>query len=466
MPIYREMTRVMYGTSDVPLSIRLTRTLYDYVPTSITTAASPLYFLYQSRQANRRHESPAVVHRRRDDAPDHVLFLLVDALRSDHVPDLQMPFRHAIAPSTWTFPSVTSMHTGAYPHEHGAVAHTKPNDDEYAMPRQVSDRPTLPEELEAAGYDTYCGCAFVVPFCAVRGWYRTHRLYGDERAETVLSDYLSWRRGRERTFGYLHLGDLHDPIDVPGEYFDARNAAPASSEDIDPCVEFDGCDACRAQRESHMARYRAALDYVEDEVGELLSAVGDDTLVVLAGDHGEGQGEHYELATRITDSRPNGGGGRRGNIGHGGTPFDVVARVPVGISDPRGRSLLPEGGWASLCDIAPTLLEDVVEESRIDGQRWQTPIPDDRSVLCEAARFGVERKAVYRDDAKVIRSAADDLTLGARVDRAKPGERFCELPSSERAELLAFMPDSWEDFDATAAVGPVVRDQLEALGYT
>jgi len=66
----------------------------------------------------------------------------------------------------------------------------------------------------------------------------------------------------------------------------------------------------------------------------------------------------------------------------------------------------------------------------------------------------------------VIRSEADDETFTARVDRSEPGERFLDdPPSDERDRLLAVLPDAWEDFDTTREVGPVVQDQLEALGY-
>ncbi|WP_135854082.1 sulfatase-like hydrolase/transferase [Halorussus salinus] len=464
----------MYGNSDTPLSMQLVWSLYDHIPEEVQDAGEPIYYWYQSKRADHDHEPPTRSVRRRDDAPDHVLTVVVDALRPDHVPSVGMPFDTAIAPSTWTFPSVTSMHTGVYPSEHGAAAHTRPDADEYAMPRQVEDRPTLPAELEAAGYDTYGGFAFVVPFTALRGWYGTHRLYGNDLAEDLFEDYISWRSGRERTFGYVHLGDLHTPIEVPDEYFEGRNVDTDVFEELQPCVEFDGCENCRRLQRERFARYRAAHDYVEDQLRRLLSVVGDDTLVVVVGDHGEGQGEHYERANRITDSRPNGGSGYRGNVGHGGTPFDVVARVPVGVSTPDAFAgsdddLLPEGGWPSLVDLAPTILDATVEESLLadeaTGRRWQEPIPADRTAVCEAARFGVERKAAYRGDSKVIRSEADDVTYTAEVGRSEPGERFRTIPTREREELLASLPDSWEEFDVTQSVSPAVERRLKKLGY-
>lgn len=459
----------MYGNSDTPLSIRLAKTFYDYLPPAVTEAASSTYFSYLSLQADRQHSPPSDGNLRlAADAPDHVLLLVVDALRPDYVPDISIPFTYAIAPSTWTFPSVTSMHTGLYPHEHGAVTHTRPDDDEFAMPRQMVGRPTLAGRLEAAGYDTYCGCSFLVPFTTIRGWYRTHRVYGNGDAETILLDYLSWRDGREKTFGYVHLGDLHGPIRPPEEYLATRGVDPdAPAYPDEPCVAFDGCGECRTLREKRVARYQAAFDYLTDCLRKLVDTVAEDTLLIVTGDHGEGQGEHYEHANRFTDSRPNGGKGIRGNVGHGGTPFDVVARVPVGVSHPDGRSLLPDGGWASLCDVPATVLAETVADPGITrGNRWQTGIPEDRAALSEAVRFGAERKAVYRGERKAIRSKADDVTLTANVDFDEPGERFRPVSASERQELLEPMPDEWEDFDASTAVGPLVKEQLNALGYT
>lgn len=458
----------MYGNSDTPLSIRLAKTFYDYLPKDLTQMASSAYFTYESRKADRQHSPPATNLRRRDDAPDHILLLVVDALRPDFVPDVPISFEHAIAPSTWTFPSMTSAHTGLYPHEHGAVTHTRPDDDEFAMPRQTNAYPTLPGQLKAAGYDTYGGCSFLVPFTTVHGWYQTHRLYGNADAEPVILDYLSWRSGRDRTFGYVHLSDLHGPIRPPVEYLEKYGVdpdEPAYPEET--CVAFDGCAGCRTLREKRIARYEAAFEYFEDCLNKLVDVVGDDTLIVVAGDHGEGQGEHYELAELFTDSRPNGGKGIRGNIGHGGTPFDVVARVPIGVSSPEERQLLPEGGWASLCDIPATILDETVADHAITaGHRWQDEIPDDRAVLCEAVRFGVERKAVYRGERKAIRSKADDVTLVADVDLDEPGDHFQTVPDSERDELLEYMPDEWEDFDTSTDVGPLAKEQLKALGYT
>lgn len=78
------------------------------------------------------------------------------------------------------------------------------------------------------------------------------------------------------------------------------------------------------------------------------------------------------------------------------------------------------------------------------GQNWENPIPTEYSAISEATRYGVERKAVYSDGWKVIRSQHDDVTLVAAVDET--GEDFdVEKPANIVSELLQEMPNVWTD---------------------
>jgi arylsulfatase A-like enzyme len=231
---------------------------------------------------------------------------------------------------------------------------------------------------------------------------------------------------------------------------------------------FDESDpACRRYRKHKRRLYRATLDYLEDVLGSLFDACGDDTMIVLTGDHGEALWEHHDLDRRFSDSRPN------YCLGHGGTPFDALARVPLAVG---GADVSPAPGWPSLIDLPATVTHAVVgecgaadlsESDRLPdfgGFAWQNGIPADRAAVCEATRYGVERKAVYRGDAKLIRSEADDVTLRARV--SEEGETFCNLPENLAASLAAELPDSWESFERRVAVGEGVEKRLKSLGYT
>ncbi|WP_435179257.1 sulfatase [Halorussus sp. AFM4] len=85
----------------------------------------------------------------------NVLLLVVDACRFDYLrgPRAETPncdalaaegtdFRRAVSPAPWTLPSVTSVLTGKYPHEHGATAR------QFAMRRGR----TVTADLRATGY--------------------------------------------------------------------------------------------------------------------------------------------------------------------------------------------------------------------------------------------------------------------------------------------------------------------------
>jgi hypothetical protein len=437
-----------------------------FTPSSIASAlpdfakelVSPLYFKYQSRAADSVHTPPAATSSQKRGAPDHILLLVVDALRPDVSLDIGLEFTTGISAATWTFPSVTSMITGERPSNHGAVAHTHPDDEEYAMPQKTNSRLALAKVLEATGYDTYGGFAFLTPLLALRGGFQTHRVYNDARAETVLRKYQSWRQSRECTFGYLHLGDLHAPIDPPQEYIEAHGvdeSLPNLPGIVEYKTDFDPEDEeCRYYRKHKLRLYNAAAEYVSDCLRPFVSEYEDSTAILLVGDHGESLWEYQSLDRQISDSRPN------YCFGHGGTPFDSLARVPVGVSE---KVPSPTGGWPSLRDVAPTLINIAVEDTPVPGHGWHDPIPENRAVVCEATRYGAERKAVYRGNKKLIRSETDDVTLTATVN--PDGEQFETFSPDLASELLSELPDEWYPEEDLAQTSPMVQDQLEALGY-
>ncbi|MDS0261437.1 sulfatase-like hydrolase/transferase [Haloarcula sp. S1CR25-12] len=425
------------------------------------THFGPLYYRYLSRQADKKHQNEVTASPTAGpDAPDHVVVLVIDALRPDFAPDLlQLDFTRAVAPGTWTFPSVTSMQTGLPPHEHGAVAHTHPDDESFAIPKQYGGTETLPAVLEAAGYETYLGSAFITPYLALNGWYQSHRVYGDAPAETVLSDYRSWRRNRELSYAYLQLGDLHAPIEPPEEYVRNRDVDTSLEglAELDKYTE-DYSAAPPQWREQRLRLYQAALDYVEDTLESHLSEILDDTLVVVVGDHGEAMWENHELDKQFADSRPNYG------VGHGGTPLDEIARVPLAVHHPS-RDGPTFAGLPNGRDIPRTICDGVgITDPTFDGVSWFEGIPSDRSTVCEATRYGTERKAVYQGNEKVIRSQTRDITLGATVKDAG-GETFDTLSEETMERLVAQLPDSWDDMDIEGEASAMVQDQLEALGY-
>jgi len=221
---------------------------------------------------------------------------------------------------------------------------------------------------------------------------------------------------------------------------------------------YDGGKECRRYRDHRLRLYGAAFDYVESVLGEFVDEYGDSTFLVVTGDHGESHWEQYQHARRFSDTRS-----ARG-AGHGGPPFDMTARVPVGVSSPIAEVDPLGPGWPSLLDIPRTILHAGGIEEFDRGRAWQESIPADRAVRCEASRYGAERKAVYRASEKLIRSQADNLTLIGTVDTDENTESL-EMTEQAETDLVKFLPGDWQTDGKSKQVGRITADQLEALGY-
>jgi arylsulfatase A-like enzyme len=434
-------------------------------------------------------------------APRHVVCVVVDALRADTVDESLTPYlaslsgTAAVSPSTWTFPAVTALLSGRYPHAHGAVRRVDGFEDSVADVTSLPPRPDpairlLPERLAGAGYRTRGTFAMIVPFLALSGRFDSHVLYRDAPAERLLADHLEWLTDHrdERTFSYVHLGDLHEPVDPPADYWmthevdetipDVRTWRFEDVVEPSPTVE--------RYRVHRRRLYRAAAEYVDNRVSsfrtradELLS----ETLFVVAGDHGEAFWEHAAFhADRFADPRP------AYCVGHGGAPYESVTRVPLCVDGSaietetvagieRGTDIPAafgssasgeDGERRSLIDVAPTVLEAVGLDvpSDLDGTAVTSPV-DDRRLLVESARYGYEKRAVYDGDLKLIASRGDDVTVGLSL----PDETPLTLSPERETELLEALP-SWPSAEAAAdgrddgrTISWDVERRLDQLGY-
>lgn len=236
-------------------------------------------------------------------------------------------FDRAYAPSPWTLPSHATMFTGTWPFEHGASWKT-PLDGRY---------PTLAEILAANGYAT---AAFVGNLTytdhnfgldrgfgrfedypvnlgqivissglgrqlASTGWLRSllglHLPLNEVPAPAVTDRFLRWYRERESDrpfFAFLNYFDAHEPLDA---LLDPRPVVPVTHRsglitgedvgfDIPPNAEVRFFQAYRSA-------YEATIAELDREVGRLILALDrngdlDETLVIVASDHGELIGEH------------------------------------------------------------------------------------------------------------------------------------------------------------------------------
>lgn len=255
-------------------------------------------------------------------------------------------FERAYAQVPLTLPSHASLLTGEYPPEIGLRVN--------GSGRLGGDVPTLASVLKGRGYRTGAFVAAAVLSDAY-GLDRGFDHYdNDLGADTGGGDAVAERPGdavcdaaiawldasSDRPFfAWVHLFDPHHPYEPPEPY-----------------------------QENFADPYDGEIAFADAQVGRLLEWLSDhglqeETLVVVAGDHGEAFGEHEEKQ-------------------HGLFVYEATMHVPLIMALP---SAVPAGGVvgdvAELVDVMPTVLELVGAEDvpEISGRSLVAAMRDSES---------------------------------------------------------------------------------------
>ncbi|WP_049908543.1 sulfatase-like hydrolase/transferase [Halorubrum distributum] len=444
----------------------LKRKLITSLPQSAKRVLAVPYDYYQTSKADRQFSNRDFPSKQRSEsAPDHIICVVVDALRADHVNSDLTPYLSgltgttAVSPGTWTFPTVSSLLSGLYPHEHGAMRQTDDLDDTEGItlpPRMDEDQLTITDALAGAGYDSYGGFGHDTPFVALSGRFQTHELYHTitAGADELLDDYLDWVEGRDQTFAFLHLADPHAPVDPPSKYKRKHNVDDSIPELENWRYQTDvDCESdCQRYREHRRRLYRSSVDYVDDALERFdtrLNEIIDEPLLVVTSDHGEAHWEHLEF-----DIEHFGGSGC---VDHGGAPYEEIARVP----------LLTNADWAmdgltSLIDL-PATFTDVtgIEFTNTSGRSLCESHGSDRFALIEGSLSGHEKKAVYHRNFKLLASKGHGVEVGYSL----PEETITDLPDDIHESLRDQLPAWPAENDSETEVSSVVENRLEKLGY-
>ncbi|MEW6074498.1 MAG: sulfatase [Planctomycetota bacterium] len=307
----------------------------------------------------------------------NLLFVLVDTWRADHAgflgyarevsPRLDelaargVVFERAISPSGWTKPAVATLFTGLLPSQHLAVSVPVPG----VPTRGISLPPpmtTLIEILRGRGWDTAMwspnpnivphlgfaqGAAHFADYFNHPERTREHMPGRLDRMLPAVRRWLAAERDSDRPFcAYVHVMDPHYPYEAPAPVactFDRSGLA----------FRLDGptCDGYRdgtrdlanvtpERRQALVDAYDEELLFTDLHLGPFLAevlAAHPDTVVVLAGDHGEEFLEH-------------------GGFGHASTLYEELVHVPLVLWAPDlAPARIP--AQIPLVDVFPTLLE-------------------------------------------------------------------------------------------------------------
>ena len=269
----------------------------------------------------------------------NVLLITLDTTRADRLgcygyskaktPNLDslaqkgVRFANAYCQVPLTSPSHCSIMTGMYP-----LYHNVHNNGTYYL---ASDQMTLAEALKEKGFKT---AAFVASFTVDSrfGLDQGFDFYDDNfqqgspfkalnserKAEPVFNSFSTWldKHYSEQFFCWVHYFDPHLPYSPPSPYREDFSTHP-----------YDG-----------------EIAYMDSYVGAVVEKLREknilgQTLIIIAGDHGEGLGEKVE-------------------IGHGIFLYDMTMKVPLIF---YAENNLPGGKVISsrvrLIDIMPSVLD-------------------------------------------------------------------------------------------------------------
>lgn len=431
--------------------------------------------------------------------PKNAIIILIDTVRADvfgpirpdnavETPaydafaDKSTVFVHAYNNENWTKPSVATILSGLYPATHDTKK------DESSLPTEIE---ILPQRLQKQGFATagFVANGYVSEkFGFQRGWdvFRNYiRENKSSEADHVFGDALAWLTERKQAsdgkpfFLYIQTIDPHVTYKAPPEYVQ-RYHAEAYSGPLGPTI-----DAMELQNLSSgklkpierevawvKATYNAEVTFHDEQMGKFfteLQTMGllEDTMIVITNDHGEEINDH-------------------GKFGHGHSLYDELLRSPLLMYFP---GLFPAGSRVQeiteTVDVTPTILDALGLEplAQADGTSLLPLIqgkPVQRPTYA-VSEFLDNRRAVRVGNWKFMRSTStwaqlydvitDPGEQQNRIDDAQIARRMCE---AHLGEGLATPDKSKRQQDITvkrqfkageADIDPLMRQQLEALGY-
>lgn len=405
--------------------------------------------------------------------------------RADRLAREGAAFLRAVAPCATTSPSHASMLTGLEPAQHGLYT----NFD--AVPASIA---TVPERLRSAGYRTgaFVSVGFLLDRSGLqRGFEVADRPPRRRSAAETTQEALRWLGeagdGEAPFFVWVHYYDAHAPYPLtPWAQKRLRDYRGPITGEVG--VARFGLGAWIGDPEDTRAivtRYDGMVQRADRSLGALLdglraAGLQDDTVVVLAADHGQALGEHD-------------------HPGHG-MLWHSELHVPLVIWDAREPVPHRVEQLVGLVDLAPTLLdlaglpvpEDVAGRSLVPAlhgeplvprsygvQRWHRPggersenRPAFRQALIDAARDRLDPDVydagVYAGSLKLLDGESGTVLFDVAAD---PGELHPIAPAEHREAydgLRALVQHQRAIAADTAAPPPIsedTREQLRALGY-
>lgn len=340
----------------------------------------------------------------------NVLLLVCDTLRADHLgcygykrptspaidqfAENALLFENAMSSAPWTRPSMGSLFTSLYPHQHQAFYWEDTLDNSYL---------TMAEIFRNHNYSTFAIQTNVL----LTEYYNFHQGFQyfneiiNEKAEKVTTKFNSWvtKNCKKPFFAYLHFMDVHLPYEAPRDFnkifepkkFNSVLDGVAGAYEVRILNEI----GLSSQEKQHFINlYDAEIRYFDHYFGQIINKLKEigmfnNTIVILTSDHGEEFWEHNGFE-------------------HGHTLYRETTHVPLIIkysSQLPAKRIQP---GVELLGLTPMLLDlcRIKNNFELTGQNLilnaQGESPKKKEIFFEAIGFGAEKKGVIKDGWKLI----------------------------------------------------------------
>ncbi len=429
-----------------------------------------------------------------------VILITMDSLRPDHLgcygyrrdtsPNIDKfagggtVFLNAVAQATNTAPSLASILTSAYPERHRV----------FLFGNRISDKTvSLTSVLKNNGYET--GFLSSHPGAATIGgfeddfdtFYTAWTFREDTRGKSfkvteINSRIIKWLKARKKKqfFLWVHYLEPHYPMNPPAEYKDFFSkyytSKPGNKVKLSRYFAFGsgGIPLRLAATNDYITDlgyyvnlYDASVRYADNCVGNLLESLrtmglADNTLVIIASDHGESMGEHNLY------------------FSHSFNVYEELIRVPLIIrlptSAPQGRRVASQ---VQLIDVAPTILEilkinkpsamqgkgfvSLWNGSDLEEERFAFSSVGDSSYGEIAVRTNAWKLIYYKDTRRY--GLYDLMNDPKELNNLLPGrERQLELLKNKLGEYLKQAGNHYKA-EIKIVFDEETRQRLRSLGY-
>ncbi|HEY5571497.1 MAG TPA: sulfatase [Anaerolineales bacterium] len=308
-------------------------------------------------------------------SPKDLLFITIDCLRPDglgcyggpaHTPHLDSlaaqgtRYRYAFAHGHFTKTAFAAIFSGAYPWQFGGSQSFQPSRPNFVERLQshgyvtlgVNSNPWLSQHFGyQRGYSVYRDLSSIKPaahsfpvvainnLLGLFGGGLIYPPYPDAKTVTDAAIQVL-ERARSPFFVWLHYMDTHwpyflsrprlfGPWDRQNWMYNAR-LAHKSREHPDRVTA--------REQQALKSGYLQAVEYIDEQIGRLLTVISRETAILFTSDHGEAFGEH-------------------GSFFHQPALYMENIHVPLVLYDPDVRRAQVEKSPVRHIDIAPTLLD-------------------------------------------------------------------------------------------------------------